>query len=223
MSSPARKKSSKKKSASPRRRSTSRSPRSPRSPREEKKKKVEPECPVCESRKLWLEHVFWTREVAALTLFHADKAAAPDLKRLYTNQEDLGNWFAKAVNDSDTGKAVTSLLQIHIAQAVKIVSNIANDGGQEELKGLQEDWKENAMTIANALADIGKKHHFKWPKKTLQKMMADHLKLTTDEVLKFKAEDYEGAVAAFEEVEAEIITMSDALVSGMKLKCECSA
>jgi len=192
---------------------------SDRPKKDKKKPEKQNKILLCDSRKLWLEHVFWTREVAALTLLKVEgKVVQPSLDRLYKNQVDLGTWFATLTDDKKVGQTVTALLNTHIDQAVQIVTNIANDGPADELKGYQEAWKQNALEIANTLREVAKKYHFKWSREDLKSFMLEHLATTTNEVVQFKAGNYQGAVEAFDEVEKHIVKFSDFLLGGSSAK-----
>ena len=66
-------------------------------------------------RKLWTDHVVWTRDyIVAATLTQPDSTAA--LNRLMRNQDDIGNAVAQFYRNA-AGKQLTTLLKDHIAIA----------------------------------------------------------------------------------------------------------
>src|SRR5881394_1140474 len=70
-------------------------------------------------RKLWTDHVVWTRDyIIAATLKQPDATAA--LNRLMKNQEDIGNAVAQYYGDA-AGRQLTMLLKDHIAISGDIV------------------------------------------------------------------------------------------------------
>src|SRR3990167_4939686 len=73
-------------------------------------------------RKLWSEHVFWTREYLISSL---DSLPSQDFifNRLRQNQKDIGDLLAKKYGN-DVGKSVTDLLTEHINGAVALVGDI---------------------------------------------------------------------------------------------------
>src|SRR5262245_22161286 len=77
-------------------------------------------------RKLWTDHVVWTRDyIIAATEKQPDAQAA--LNRLMKNQDDIGNAVAKFYGDA-AGRQLSALLKDHIAIAGDIVkAAMAND------------------------------------------------------------------------------------------------
>src|SRR3989344_4238659 len=63
-------------------------------------------------RKLWADHVFWTREYIISALGGSASADA-DAKRLLKNQEDIGAAVATYYGDT-AGDQLTTLLKEHI-------------------------------------------------------------------------------------------------------------
>src|ERR671926_878378 len=62
-------------------------------------------------RKLWTDHVVWTRDYIIAAI--ADAPDAPSaLDRLMKNQDDIGNAVAKFYGDA-AGKQLTTLLKDH--------------------------------------------------------------------------------------------------------------
>src|ERR1044071_9473345 len=77
-------------------------------------------------RKLWTDHVVWTRDyIIAATQSQPDAPAA--LTRLLRNQDDIGMAVAKYYGDA-AGRQLTTRLKDHIAIAGDIVkAAMAND------------------------------------------------------------------------------------------------
>src|SRR5437660_5249833 len=99
-------------------------------------------------RKLWSDHVFWTRLyiISALT-------DAPDLKpttdRLLKNQEDIGNAIATYYG-KEAGTKLTALLKDHILIAADVVS-AAQKEDKQKLEEANKKWHKNAEDIAEFL------------------------------------------------------------------------
>src|SRR4051812_45185744 len=66
------------------------------------------------SRKLWSDHVWWTRE-HIISYFTQSSNVQPSLTRLLKNQEDIGSLFKKY--GKETQDKVTELLKQHILLA----------------------------------------------------------------------------------------------------------
>jgi hypothetical protein len=159
-------------------------------------------------RKLWTDHVVWTRDyiIAAVGDQPDAKAAA---NRLMKNQEDIGNAVAKFYGAA-AGQQLTTLLKEHITIAVDLIkaAKAGDKAGQQQADGR---WQQNAMQIADFLA----KANPNWPKATVTDLMKKHLSTTTNEVVARLNKDWDADVRAFDEVYEHILHMADALSDGI--------
>jgi hypothetical protein len=159
-------------------------------------------------RKLWTDHVVWTRDyiIAAVGDQPDAKAAA---NRLMKNQEDIGNAVAKFYG-APAGQQLTTLLKEHITIAVDLIkaAKASDKAGQQQA---DTRWQQNAMQIAEFLS----KANPNWPKDTLAEMMKKHLSTTTNEVVARLNKNWEADVRAFDEVYEHILHMADALSDGI--------
>jgi hypothetical protein len=159
-------------------------------------------------RKLWSDHVIWTREyiVAAIDGSPDVNAAAT---RLLKNQDDIGAAVA-GFYGKEAGEKLTGLLRQHIMIAVDLIAAAkAND--QAKYSATDQRWKKNGDEIAAFLSQANPN----WPKATLADMMAVHLATTTKEVVARLNKKWDEDTAAFDEVYAHILHMSDALSDGI--------
>lgn len=159
-------------------------------------------------RKLWTDHVVWTREyiVAAVAGTPDAQAAAT---RLLQNQADIGNAVA-GYYGKDAGDKLTSLLKDHIMIAVDLISAAkAND--KAKFNDANAKWKQNGQDIADFLAGANPK----WSKQDLEDMMVKHLATTTEEVVARLNKKYDDDVKAYDAVYDHILMMSDALSDGI--------
>jgi len=159
-------------------------------------------------RKLWSDHVIWTRDyiVAAVDGRPDAQAAAT---RLMKNQDDLGaavgSIYGKAAGDQ-----LTTLLKEHISIAVDIIK-FAKAGDKTSQQQADAKWHRNGEAIADFLS----KANPNWPRATLVNMMNMHLATTTDEVVARLTKNWDADVRAFDKVYAHILAMSDALADGI--------
>ena len=159
-------------------------------------------------RKLWSDHVIWTREyiVAAVDGSPDANAAAA---RLLKNQDDIGGAVA-GFYGKDAGDKLTGLLKQHILIAVDLIAAAkAND--QATYKATDQKWTKNGEEIARFLSQANPN----WRKATLASMMEAHLATTTKEVVARLNKKWDEDVAAFDEVYAHILHMADALSDGI--------
>jgi hypothetical protein len=159
-------------------------------------------------RKLWTDHVVWTRSyiVAAVGDQPDAQAAAA---RLMKNQEDIGSavagFYGKAAGD-----ALTKLLKEHISIAVDIIK-FAKAGDKASQAQANTKWQRNGEAIADFLS----KANPNWPRAVLVKMMDTHLSTTTDEVVARLGKNWDADTRAFDAVYNHILAMSDALSDGI--------
>ena len=159
-------------------------------------------------RKLWTDHVVWTR-VYIMEAVGDQPGAQAAATRLMKNQEDLGNVVA-AYYGADAGKQLTTLLKEHISIAVDIIK-AAKAGDNAGQKAADGRWRQNADQIATFLS----KANPNWPKATLLELMNEHLRTTTDEVVARLTKNWDADAKAFDQVYDHILKMSDAIADGV--------
>ncbi len=159
-------------------------------------------------RKLWGDHVYWTREYMIAAVNNQPNAqAAADV--LLKNQEEIGNAVATYYGQ-EAGARVTTLLKDHINIAVEIVA-AAKANNSANLEAAKARWDQNASEIANLLSNANPA----WPRTTILNMMKTHLSTTAEELTAILNKDYPGSVSAFQSVVDHINDMSDAISSGI--------
>ncbi len=159
-------------------------------------------------RKLWEDHVLWTRNVI-LCLADGLPGADQAVKRLLQNQVDIGNAI-KPYYGEDAGKKLTDLLTPHITIAAEVV-NAAKAGNAVALDSANKKWYANADEISAFLSNANPE----WTLDHMKMMMNDHLKLTTDEAVQRIKKNYDADIIAYDKVHDEILQMSDMLANGI--------
>jgi hypothetical protein len=159
--------------------------------------------------KLWEDHITWTRIVII------DFAAGlPDLPtaeaRLLRNQVDIGNAI-KPYYGAAAGKQLTRLLRVHILEAVPVLG-AAKAGDKPKLTQALNAWYANAHQIAVFLS---KANPHNWPLSMTNAMMRQHLALTTKEAVARLQGNWSADVRAYDQVHAEILSMSHMLSGGI--------
>lgn len=164
-------------------------------------------------RKLWEDHITWTRMVIVGYLADPD-ATLPDLQesvnRLLQNQVDIGNAI-KPYYGEEAGNQLTALLTDHILIAAEILE-AAKAGDDAAVAEAAARWYTNADEIA---AFLNSANPGFWPLDEMTQMMHDHLDLTLQEATTYLSSDYAGSVAAYEQVHLEILEMADMLSDGI--------
>ena len=160
-------------------------------------------------RRLWSDHVIWTRDyvVAAVAGSPGAEAAA---NRLLRNQEDIGNAVALVYGDA-AGHALTDLLKQHIMIAVDLVE-AAKSGDDAKFEENDRKWTENADEIAGLLSSANPDN---WPKADVFDLLMQHLNLTKGEVVARLQSKWNDDVEAFDQIFTEILTVADVLADGV--------
>jgi hypothetical protein len=160
-------------------------------------------------RKLWEDHVTWTRNVI-FNLLDELPGTNEAVTRLLQNQVDIGNAIGVYFGAS-AGNTLTNLLYGHINTAAALLIALhANDTAA--LNAANTAWYANADSIAHFLHEINPNQ---WSYHDLSMMMDEHLDLTTNEALARATMNYAADVAAYDSVHKEILEMSDFLTDGI--------
>lgn len=159
-------------------------------------------------RRLWADHVIWTREYIVAAIGDAPDAQAA-AGRLLKNQEDIGNAVVPFYGEA-AGSGLTDLLKQHILIAVELVE-AAKSGDQAKFQEQDAAWDKNARDIAAFLS--GANPH--WPESDVYDLLNLHLSLTKREAVARLEKNWDNDVAAFDEIFTEILTVADTLSDGL--------
>ena len=160
-------------------------------------------------RKLWEDHVTWTRlAIVRLVAGLPDTSATVD--RLMKNQADIGDAIRPFYGDA-AGDRLTALLKDHIAIAAEIIL-AAKAGNQTSVNDGVARWYANADQIAAFLSGANPKN---WEADMTRHMMHDHLDLTLKEAVAHLTGDYSTSVATYDAIHVQILAMADMLSSGI--------
>jgi hypothetical protein len=162
-----------------------------------------------EMRRLWEDHVTWTRlAIISLTTDAPDTEAT--VGRLLQNQSDIGDAI-KPFYGEEAGGELTRLLREHILIAADLIA-AARAGDQAAVATAQSRWMANADEIAAFLANANPRF---WHLDEMKAMLHEHLRLTTDEVVARLQGDWAADVAAYDEIHRQALGMADMLSSGI--------
>lgn len=159
-------------------------------------------------RKLWEDHITWTRNVI-FNILDDLPGTTQAVTRLLNNQVDIGHAI-KPFYGNAAGDHLTALLHDHITLAAAILTALKNNN-TGDFTTANTQWYVNADSIARFLSLL---NSF-WTYAEMKEMMFDHLDLTTAEVLARKNADYDADVLAYEKVHLEILSMADMLTEGI--------
>jgi hypothetical protein len=159
-------------------------------------------------RKLWTDHVVWTRSYIVAELADLpDKQAAAH--RLMRNPQDFGMLAAK-IYGSRAGEKVTELLREHIWIGMEVIK-AAKAGDEAARQRADQRWRGHVVDIAKLLdkAVPGE------ARQMFVDLLNMHIATTTREVVARVNEDWDEDVRAFDAVYDHSLTMADAFSEGI--------
>lgn len=159
-------------------------------------------------RRLWTEHVLWTRFFIISTAFDL-----PDLtfvtQRLLQNPHDFADALSPLYGE-ETAKRFDTLLTDHLLIAAALV-NAAKAGDTSEADKQRKLWYANADKIANFLASI---NPF-WRQRVWKDLLYRHLRMTEDEAALILTGQYNQSIKVFDDIQAEALKMADVMTCGI--------
>jgi hypothetical protein len=162
-----------------------------------------------EMRKLWEDHVTWTR-LAIVTFTDGSAGFDATAARLMKNQEDIGDAIKPFYGDT-AGNQLTTLLKSHIGIAVDLLQ-AAKAGDDAAFQKANTDWYANANQIADFLAQANPRY---WPQDTMRAAMKTHLDQTLAEASHELTGDHAASVADYDQIHHHILDMADLISNGI--------
>jgi hypothetical protein len=160
-------------------------------------------------RKLWEDHVTWTRLfIVSASADLPDKQATTE--RLLRNQDHIGNAI-KPYYGRAAGNRLTALLKEHIVGAADLLA-AAKAGDQPAVKRASAAWYRNGNQIADFLHKANPRN---WRRGEMRKMMREHLDLTLAEAVAHLTGDYRADVRYYDRIHRQILGMADMLSGGI--------
>ena len=160
-------------------------------------------------RKLWEDHIAWTRLFiisAAEGLDDVDATA----QRLLRNQDDIGDAIKPFYGD-EAGDALTKLLREHILTAADLLG-AAKAGEAGKVAKTKAAWYRNADEISAFLSTANPDN---WPLGAVKEHMRMHLDLTLEEAVARLEGRYADDIKAYDQIHDAILELSDTLAAGI--------
>ncbi|QHQ61757.1 acetylglutamate kinase [Anaerocolumna sedimenticola] len=159
-------------------------------------------------RKLWEQHVFWTR-----TFIISTASNLGDLElvteRLLRNPTDFAI-VLKNFYSADKARTFEGLLKEHLLIAASLVNNTKN-GNTEAAYEDRKKWHKNADEIALFLGEINPH----WSPRQFRALLYEHLKMTEDEAVYRLNGKYASDIALFDSIETQALQMADFMAFGI--------
>ena len=160
-------------------------------------------------RKLWEDHITWTRLVI-VSLANDLPDSGPTVQRLLQNQDDIGDAIKPFYGDA-AGEQLSALLRDHITIAAEILQ-AAKNNDTTALNDAIARWYANADDIAVFLNSANPEN---WPLDEMKAMMREHLDLTLQEAVAYLHGDHAGSIAAYDQIHLQALHMADMLSDGI--------
>src|SRR5215831_15556594 len=159
-------------------------------------------------RKLWEDHITWTRVVIIMILDGRPPAETNAyVARLLQNPQDMAAALQPFYDDA--ARVYGSLVTDHLLVAKQILdtAHIGSDIG-----GLVQQWYQNAHAIAVQMNSMNPKL---WPLQEAEKMWDDHLQVTLEEATDHLSGNYTAEISAYDNVHALALEMADFFSDGV--------
>ena len=160
-------------------------------------------------RKLWEQHVAWTR-MAIVDFAASSDGFDASAARLIQNQMDIGDAI-KPFFGTKAGNALTALLKEHITTAVEVLQ-AAKSGDQAAFDDALARWYRNAKEIADFLSAANPTY---WHRSMMRDMMKVHLDQTLAEASDQLQGEWADSVAEYDHIERHMLQMADDLSAGI--------
>jgi hypothetical protein len=162
-----------------------------------------------EMRRLWEDHITWTRLVI-VSLANDLPDTQTTVDRLLQNQVDIGAAIKPFYGEA-AGDQLTSLLRDHIVIAADVIV-AAKAGDTAAFEEAKARWYANADDIAEFLHAANPEN---WPLDEMKEMMREHLDITLLEAGTYLGGDFAASVGAYDDVHVQALHMADMLSEGI--------
>src|SRR5215216_1208992 len=159
-----------------------------------------------EWRKLWEDHITWTR-VVIIGILDELPGTSVYIDRLLQNYEDMEDALVPYYGEE--AEVLGDLIKDHLVIAAEILQ--AAKAGQP-LDDLVASWYANAHDIA---VQMNKMNPQFWPLEETEQMWTDHLDATLAEAVAHLTGDFAGEVAAYDQVHDMALEMADFFSNGV--------
>lgn len=161
-----------------------------------------------EWRKLWEDHITWTR-VVIMGILNELPGTGTYVDRLLQNSVDMEDALKPYYGDE--AEVLGALIRDHLVIAAEIL-DAANVGDTARLNNAVALWYENAEDIAVQMNKMNPKF---WPLDESRRMWIEHLDATLEEATAHLSGDFEREVAAYDLVHDLALEMADFFSNGV--------
>ena len=159
-------------------------------------------------RRLWGEHVAWTRSAVSSLVFESPDASVV-VARLLRNTTDMG-----CVLEPYYGQRVAHLYSRLLAEHITLVGDLikaTSEGSVEKAAEIEKKWFRNGAEIATFLSRINPYI----PAEEIREMFDEHLLFIKQGMTNMFNKDFEASILIFDDMEMEAMDMADELAEAV--------
>jgi len=161
-----------------------------------------------EWRKLWEDHITWTR-VVIMGILDDLPGTNTYIDRLLQNSEDME--AALTPYYGDDAEVLGDLIRDHLVIAAELLT-AARDGDNTGFEDARVRWYENGDQIAVQMSQMNPRF---WPVDESRHMWVEHLDATLEEATTHLTGDFAGEVAAYDRIHDLALEMADFMSAGV--------
>ena len=161
-----------------------------------------------EWRKLWEDHITWTR-VVIIGILDELPGTQAYTARLLQNYEDMEEALAPYYGDE--AEVLGDLIQDHLVIAAELLT-AAHDSDTAAFNDAKTRWYANGHDIA---VQMNKMNPQFWPLEETEQMWVEHLDATLEEASTHLSGDFAGEVVAYDKVHDLALEMADFFSDGV--------
>lgn len=161
-----------------------------------------------EMRKVWQEHIFWTRSAIVSILENMDDIQAVS-SRLMQNPMDIAMVF-KPYYSSEVMREIERLIKEHLTIAANLLMAL-NKNDKMEFRKYNEEFYNNANEIAKTLSTINPNYN----EEELRKALYKHLDLLKETAYARHSDNYAKDIEYTDMSHEQIIKLADYLAKGL--------
>lgn len=159
-------------------------------------------------RRLWFEHVMWTRSFIVSAVFDLGDLDQVT-KRLLRNPTDFAS-VLKPLYGQQASLTFEKLFTDHLLIAAQLVA-AAKEGNVSSVDAQRKIWYLNAVDIANFLVEINPC----WNNKHWKEMLFEHLEMTENEAVQILSGQYAMSLAQYDAIQEQALMMADDMACGI--------
>jgi hypothetical protein len=162
-----------------------------------------------EWRKLWEDHITWTR-VVIMGILDELPGTNTYVGRLLQNYEDMEEALVPYYGEEDA-EVLGDLIKDHLVIAAELLT-AANTGDTAGFEDARVRWYANAHDIAVQMNAMNPQF---WPLEETEHMWVEHLDATLDEATTHLTGNFAGEVAAYDLIHDLALEMADFMSNGV--------